>query len=590
MNVIRRTPEKDKRRDQKNRGFVLVMYALVLGTLLVFAGFAVDVANWWLTASRLQKAADASALGSVVLLPGNIAPAQTLANTISGQNGYSPGGAGSTTVTASQGNSPNQIQVAVSTTVTNFFGGIVGVGTTRITRRGTAEYYAPVPMGSPDAQFGNDPDPGGLTPNLWLNTFGPNSDSQNGDEYAARTCSTGSYSCSSNLNAKFDPNGYFFDIHVSATQSGQPLTVQVYDPAFLNTGDTCANNMPSQAQADALQSTYGGGNAFYGDAGQRYAPGRSGPLFVSPFCPGDNNSNPKIAGGANNNMVTTYILRTPVVGTPDPSANPVSLDCTPKQYKALDTPLYPYLNPADGTGSYGGPDGAYVRSNFHRWSTVCTIPAGNVVAGDYYLQVVTTSPNGTPLGIGTVTDTGGQNRYSVRVGYGSAAPLNTTGVQLYANGKLPIYVNAVNANGSAGSPSFYLARVLPAGGGHTLQLNFFDIGDVSSGNTNFQLVPPGDMTVNGVPGSGTTSCTFSRDDNASIGNNANCSISGINGTFNGRLVTVLIPIPANYSCNVSDPLGCWWHINMSYTGNGVQPLDTTTWSANILGEPVHLTK
>ena len=163
-------------------------------------------------------------------------------------------------------------------------------------------------------------------------------------------------------------------------------------------------------------------------------------------------------------------------------------------------------------------------------------------------------------------------------------------MQLYANGRLPIYVNAVNADGTAGSPSFYLARVLPASSGHALQLSFFDIGDVSNGKTNFQLVPPTDMTIGGSSGPTTTSCTFSRDDGATIGNNSNCSISGIDSTFNGRLVTVQIPIPAGYGCNTTDPLGCWWKINMSYTGNGVQPLDTTTWSANILGEPVHLTK
>jgi hypothetical protein len=215
---------------------------------------------------------------------------------------------------------------------------------------------------------------------------------------------------------------------------------------------------------------------------------------------------------------------------------------------------------------------------------------GNVVAGDYFLQVATTSPLATPLGFGTVTNTGGQNRYSVRVGFGAGAPPNNTGVEIYANGKLPIYVNAIKPNGQAGTPTFYLARVVPAAAGRYLQLNFYDIGDVSGGTTNFQLVPPADMTLGGSPGPGTTSCTFSRDDGATIGNNSNCSITGIDGSFNGRLITVVIPIPSNYGCNTASALGCWWQIKMSYTGAGVQPLDTTTWSADILGEPVHLIK
>ena len=55
--------------------------------------------------------------------------------------------------------------------------------------------------------------------------------------------------------------------------------------------------------------------------------------------------------------------------------------------------------------------------------------------------------------------------------------------------------------------------------------------------------------------------------------------------YNGKLTQANIAIPSNYTCTTTDPLGCWFKINLTIKG---QPTDTTTWSANILGDPVHL--
>src|SRR3954463_14195430 len=51
-------------------GFVLPWFALMLLVLVAMAGFGVDVWNWWYSAQKAQRAADAGALAGVVFMPG----------------------------------------------------------------------------------------------------------------------------------------------------------------------------------------------------------------------------------------------------------------------------------------------------------------------------------------------------------------------------------------------------------------------------------------------------------------------------------------------------------------------------------------
>ncbi len=58
-----------------------------------------------------------------------------------------------------------------------------------------------------------------------------------------------------------------------------------------------------------------------------------------------------------------------------------------------------------------------------------------------------------------------------------------------------------------------------------------------------------------------------------------------NETFNGQWVQMRIPIPYDHSCNYADPLGCWLRVNFAFPA-AVQ--DTTTWTAQLTGDPVRL--
>jgi hypothetical protein len=274
----------------------------------------------------------------------------------------------------------------------------------------------------------------------------------------------------------------------------------------------------------------------------------------------------------------------------------------PSYFRGIDEALQTILQADNGSDK-----GKYVKNYFHRWATVCSIPSNEVVLGDYILQVKTNSPT-AGLGAegptyqtwsggdpgGNATNNGrGYNRYALRAGWGVAPTTssgihtnslnpNSSGVSISATRDLPIYANA----GDSASPTFYLARITPtAGSGRTLLLNFYDIGDVGGGGSvNFAILAPGDSNYSG----GFPTCTYHRDNAPAEVTAAGCTIPGMTtGVYNGRIVTVTIPIPANYTCTFADPVGCWIKVRMTYT-TGTAPNDTTTWSATLAGDPVRL--
>ncbi len=249
--------------------------------------------------------------------------------------------------------------------------------------------------------------------------------------------------------------------------------------------------------------------------------------------------------------------------------------CPSRTYPGTNTDLGAALGSNYTEPGAPGPLATY----FRQWVTLCSV-SGN--AGDeYFIQVSTDQPSR------------GHNRFALRGAGsgGSAAPVNVAG-----NAYMGMYANV-----GASLTQFYLTRVPTAAAGHTLVLNFFDIGDASSEGT-LTMVPPSDSNLGssfsnckwtGTSGQGalgyannTKSAPWGPGDNPI----PNCTITGVNHsgtTWNGQWSTVTIPIPGNYTCTDGDPQGCWVKINYQFAG-GVQ--DTTSWNAYLLGDPVRLIK
>ena len=608
-------------------GFVLPWFALMLVVLLGFAGFSVDVGNWYLTASRLQRAADAGALAGTVFLPSNPAQANTTAVQAVGLNGYNTS-EGDSVTTDQTDLQPTQLRVTVGTTVNNSFASLLGIETTNVRRSAVGEFQGPIPMGSPDNRMCNDPDNAYAAPGCWINIDGPNSNKQNGDRFQTNNCNISESRCAPGTgvgaNTEYASQGYAFAIEVAAgAVSPDPLNVQIFDAALAYTGDNCGTGVgviyPTAADVTALNTLDTGGagqpvpSGYYDNASTRFSS-----ASASAYCVGDTTTNANAGGTAaiSTNLGTTFIVRVPDDTPFDDFDNPVARDVTGNdcvlQTRTYDlrvasgataSEITQLLTPGDSafadseavvdrsndftlSASSGGSTGVSFAESFRRWLSVCQI--ASPAEGDYILQVKTSTVLGTPNVAniaGSVNRTlSGKNRMALRAGFatGTNTPVGPA-FKLYGNGKLPLYANAPGS-----TSTFYVARVVPSGSNRTLSIPMFDMGDASSAGT-LTLVydPDGDGTASSYTPTG--GCNFVRDFAATV-NSASCQLTGVSSSagYNGHMVTIDVPIPSSYTCD-TDPAkkGCWFLIRASFPGaTSVQ--DTTTWQATIIGDPVHL--
>ncbi len=479
-------------------------------------------------------------------------------------------------------------------------------------------------FGSPSSRIGTDPE-GAPDSRLWLNIAGAQTDPQAGDKYTAGGCGLAGSSTAcqgGDRNPLYDARGHLFDVRVASPSAGQPLVIDAFDPAFTDVGDHCEHNLPNRNEAAILQAEYASQDPHiadrYRDGDSMYCTGDIGFGSSSSTSRTTGTAPGRGAGGtstaAANGVVTTYIVRAPD-GTPgDPTDNPAICAIS---FSPNGGPVFSLLDTTDPANTQPrGLEQAVFSTHFRRWFPVCTVPADQVVAGDYIVQVRTnadlsaarTSTTGGlgSGGAGTLEQSdpnargNAQNRFALRSHLGTAAGPDdaaSAGVGLSAIGHLPLYINQPSATGE-----FPLARVGPEAAGSTLHLTFYDVGDIGQGSAP-QALPGGGTADAGNNGGGSADvmvepptdaatgagalpafagCTFGRDAQSPIGVPVSgCGLSGVSSTmFNGHDINVTIPIPADYTCDTTRGDGCWVRVRVSYHG---LPYDTTTWSGELVG-------
>lgn len=136
------------------RGITIIMTALVLVPLMVFAAYGVDMAGFYSRVGQLQRAADAAALAGTVWMP-DYDKARTEAAASLAKNGLVHGADG-IVVTYAPGSRLNSLLVTVEdTSVTTYFSKVIGHHQA-IARSAEAQYNLPIPLGSPLNYFGGD--------------------------------------------------------------------------------------------------------------------------------------------------------------------------------------------------------------------------------------------------------------------------------------------------------------------------------------------------------------------------------------------------------------------------------------------------
>jgi Flp pilus assembly protein TadG len=589
---------------REDRGAVAIMVSMMLVPVLMgSAAIGIDMANWYYTGQRLQVAADAAALAGSVYMPSDFTTATSHARAVSTQNGFThdPSNADplkQVTVAPATGEKASELRVTVTAKVRNFFGWAIGDGTQTMTRTAVAEYRGPVLMGSPCNLFGNEPsgsvtdqssstpvttranyasaasDPScTTTPQLWANIGGKGADKVWGDRYSASGCAGGETNCSGYTNTEYSPLGHFYKLSVKEAVSS--VSIQIYDPVMVDVTSS------SQCDSTSLPNpwTTNNPNPFTqqtGDAAARYTRG------ATAYCPGD-----QTYGGSASTAVTTFAVR-----DPESSGSPLNASvhsgCT-QQYKGWQPSGTSYL-----TSRLNSSNGSYdmdLARGFRQWSQLCTIT--NPTVGDYYIQIRTNLPNGTSSAAAlnsTTNDTlswDGQNRFAMRAVVNGTA----SNVSLAGYGSMSIY-----ANNPSTDAQFYLSRVNAASAGMSMDIALFDAGDVSSPGS-ITVIPPPDATTGGAAMALSTCQGLGVvvGSDASPSTQANCQLTNVSTStdeqagspagYQGRMQTLRVAIPADYSCDEASQFGCWFKIRMQFPGGAN---DATTWATDLVGQPVRL--
>jgi hypothetical protein len=581
-------------------GVVALWVAIMTPLLFMLCAFAVDVARWYVEGARVQKAADAAALSGVSYMPANLnvttPSATSTAIDFASRNGYTDNN-GTIDVQVAQGPKNTQLQVTITSTITNGFASIFGFRTQGITRTAIADFNGPAPMGSPCNTFGTEP--AGTSgappassqlasttgcvadPQFWATIEGPATEKVQGDRYATRNCDGGEDGCDATVptNADYRTDGYTYVIRVRPDSTGNAntgaITVQLYDPAYVFTGPEC-EALPNGGWVNN-HNTFTPGS----DAATRYNDVAGG------YCTGD--YDPGFGGGSGTpRMDTTFVLKSPT-STLDPSqATVVDSSCV-KQYRGFTSaPTNDTLRRTNGSYNI---DLARV---FHQWNTLCTID--NPVPGDYYLQVRTNAsmPGSDAIvtGAGAATSpsesntTGrGNNAFGIRA-YSSTIPSANSRINVAGWERMPLFVNRNNVNAN-----FKLIRVPSAAAGKSLQFTFFDTAD-ASGNGDVRIIPPSDATGTITTlnaSSSTVKCIGTGVVGGTSGSQlSRCEVGVSSSANNGKLQTITVPIPTDYVCDDTLSTGCWFDVRFRFPG--AQPTDISTWSATILGDPIRIIK
>jgi len=236
-------------------GISLPLIASMMILLLGMSAFAVDLGWIYLNGGRLQRGADSAALAGVVYLPHNLPQLEGQAVSGANANGWNVGtvipdggaaqnvGSGPDTLAWNQ-MPDNRLQVELRSTVDTFFLKVLGFDQFSMSRRATAQFIKPVPLGAPAncIGIGEGVGSGGLTfhaqnpngafatcneyeQNFWSAINGRATAIEHGDPYGP-TCG---WNCGGG-NPNHDQY-YYFAIDVPAG-AGNWVDVFLYDAGF----------------------------------------------------------------------------------------------------------------------------------------------------------------------------------------------------------------------------------------------------------------------------------------------------------------------------------------------------------------------
>jgi hypothetical protein len=569
----------------KQAGQIIVIFALMLTVLIGLVGIAIDVTYAWRNGLQVQRAADAAAMAGVVYYPGDTATGESKAKKIAAANGYSGSGVVAAPSVIGGVIDPRKMDVTITASVPTFFVRLFGINTWTISRSARAAYVLPVPMGSPLSYMGvgcfvlsngsspyttkqtTPPPPtcsttgtgqSGITT---LGTSGGSSlgslgafgaviskggNQENGDAYlpANNTPGKGWGVGTGGVNSIYDKNGYFYTVTLPAGGG-----IQLFDPGFCAMGANGAN------------SSWGTGDHWIGTSGT----GHEMSTFYSVW---DTHDTPMI----------------------------------PSNWQPTGAALSYLANNGYDSANGSAPAGATKDCDplwHNKWVTL----ASSLPKGTYEVQVTTSDPGNAA----TNANTNAENMFAIQATGGTDALGN--GPTVFGYDKMCVYNNLM---ASGVLQQFYLAKVdAVTGAGKSLTIDLFDVGDSTAGT--IQILSPAGPGGSQVQVKSFQYSTFSYDTSSPpkrVGPPGNCVAgtsdacsdpaasqivvaAGGSSSFNNTWIEITIPLlslkadgtPSGAAYGASSMWqGGWWQVQYNVSAGN----DTTTWSVNVNGNPVHL--
>jgi len=524
----------------------------MITVLMGFAGLAVDLGNWYLHIQRAQRAADAAALDGDVYMPARFADAAVpAAKAALVNNGVPAADAAKATISRVAGK-PNDLRVSVQTTVGNTFLKLLKLKSQQVfTRTAQATHLPALHIGTGTNMAGgflpggsgaawNWAKLGAIDGNYWVGIQGQDTPKVNGDRYQTKACGSvpNTYQCSG-TNAEYDSTGYDFHIRIAERPGGGTayLMLEAYDPGYAQTKGECTN------------ATYNAGVPHAGEV---------------PWCSGDENYNHPDTFAAPNAKYT--LIRS------EKDTTPVA---TCKTFPGSQ-------NASKSMGKAG-------FEWIHAWVPVCTA---------------------------VKVDLSGPTDYVLRVKSGAGDGVNNFMLQAALMGSSgEVATNAVNPSISASTRSlsqqlvtiaadtsfavdnrldninvrFPLAQIPAEYAGQTVQLEFYDVGDADRSGTMTVASEVGSMTAGG--GSCKYSISTGIKSYGPVQSSPGCKVP-MTASDDGKNIKFQWTVPTSYNCTPTDASrngGCWTYVQMFYPPGSV-PDDFTTWTMDMPGYPVRLTK
>lgn len=567
-------------RSKSEQGFVAVATALLMIVLLLFAALGIDVAMWMVRSAQLQRTADAAALAAVVRMP-RFAAAEQSAKEVAAKNKIDP----SMVKVERIAGRNRELRVTVTDPHSKSFFGKILRSEVAITRSSRAEFVSQIELGSklnalgtgnlPTGIAGVGWAPGGADQKFWLAVNGKCTPKEDGDRFASafegnRTATNST--CGAPIGGTAMTNVEFPGDYSVEKRPAYGYTVEI--PCPIADEDPCSVPRTENVKVEAYN-----------------------PYFDPSNLGLDRNT---VDGVAEYDLFGYSAFNTNFrIYDPQGNSIPAEPDVT-----------FPTCI-IEGCIAQGIPND---------WYSLFTIPI-SVGYGKFRVEVSTE--------YGTTTSFG-SNAFSLVAYNQGAGRVPCSGGScptLSGERSMSVYANA----SAAGSTDFYLAKLAPARyfRGKRVQVLLWDPGegaqslqiiqpDGSPAALKFRTWNPGLSDPNG---SAAKVLDYNRRAGITGGPLHEINVAGLvsalppaeqppwlvtpfstlgperagTSTYNGRLLSIELNVPTNYGCvpasspcqEIALPDDGWWKIR--YTTSGAVS-DRTTWSVQLLGDPVHLVK